>query len=149
MLSMWTDKFPEREPEHFVFPSEKYGQPRKGEHGPEESVYDTDPTRPIGRLKEAWEAAKKRTADEEKGIPAVVCRFHDLRHTFATRLLEGGRSFHEVSRLLGWSPSTAVRMSYRYGHLSEGTLRDAIKVLDRPGFRGESPENHPEQVATN
>jgi integrase len=141
MLSMWAERFPDREPEHFVFPSEKYG-----EGG---TVYDSDPTKPIGRLKEAWEKAKKRTADEEKELPAVVCRFHDLRHSFVTRLLERGRSFSEVARLAGWSASTAVRMSYRYGHLSEGTLRAAIEALGRPVFRGESPENHPEQLETN
>ncbi|HEY7111844.1 MAG TPA: tyrosine-type recombinase/integrase [Thermoanaerobaculia bacterium] len=141
VLSMWAERFPARKPEHYVFPSERYG-----EGG---AVYDSDPTKPIGRLKEAWEQAKKRTADEQKGIPTVVCRFHDLRHSFVTRLLERGRSFSEVARLAGWSASTAVRMSYRYGHLSEGTLREAISVLDRPGFREESPENHPEQAHAN
>ena len=70
----------------------------------------------------------------------------DLRHTFVTRPLESGRSFSEVARLAGWSASTAVRMSYRYGHLSEGTLREAISELERPVFRRDSAENHPEQI---
>src|SRR6266851_5244665 len=50
-------------------------------------AYDTDPTRPIGDWKEAWEKAKERAgailsgkAEEEASEP-LECRFHDLRPT--------------------------------------------------------------------
>ena len=66
-----------REPEHYVFPTEKCGA-AGDEFKPH--VYATDPTGPIGDWKEAWEAAKERAK--------VTCRFHDLRHT--ARMLEGG-----------------------------------------------------------
>jgi integrase len=143
-LSLWASRFQGRAPEHFVFPSERYGQARKGERHLEDVVYGTDPTRPIGRLKEAWEAAKRRTDDEEKGLPAVVCRWHDLRHSWVTRLLEHGQSLAVVAQLAGWSASTAARMAKRYGHISEGVLRDAIAVLGQPENPKASPEFHPE-----
>jgi integrase len=131
-LRMWAERFLEREAEHFVFPSEKYG-----EGG---AVYATDPEKPIGRLKEAWEAAKRRTADEEKKIPAVLCRWHDLRHTFCTRLLERRNGLPILAALMGWSPATTVRMAKRYGHLSTEVLREAVNGLDSPLFEGKGAQ---------
>src|SRR5262249_36757664 len=59
-LSAWAKQFPFRRPEHFVFPSEKYGQ--------DGAIYGVQPEEGMGTFKEAWEAAKRRTADPEKGI---------------------------------------------------------------------------------
>ena len=76
LLSFWADLFPNREPNHYVFPSKKYGIAQREDEKKgltRTYVYDTDPTKPIGRWKEAWEAAKIRAG--------VECRFHDLRHT--------------------------------------------------------------------
>ena len=80
-------------------------------------VYDSDPTKPIGRWKEeeAWESAKIRGA--------VSCRFHDLRHTGCTRMLEAGVPFSVVTTIMGWSASTTVRMSRRYGHIGQSSQR--------------------------
>jgi integrase len=50
-------------------------------------AYDTDPNKPVGDWKEGWEAAKRRAS--------VKCRFHDLRHTGCTRMLEAGVPFSE------------------------------------------------------
>jgi integrase len=55
----------------------------------------TDPSQPIKSVKEAWESAKRHAG--------VTCRFHDLRHTAATRMLEGGAPLMVVASLLGWS----------------------------------------------
>jgi hypothetical protein len=56
VLEMWATHFPGRQPNHYVFPFEKYGA--KGEEDtfgftPCVVAYDTDPTRPIGDWKEA------------------------------------------------------------------------------------------------
>ena len=60
-LSFWASHFPERQPEHYVFPAERYG----GSGAIFEAcVYSTDPTKPIGSIKEAWEAAKARAGVE-------------------------------------------------------------------------------------
>jgi len=50
ILEFWSPRFPKRKPEHFVFPSERYGA---GGDKFEPCVYDTDPTRPIKPWKEA------------------------------------------------------------------------------------------------
>lgn len=55
--------------------------------------------------------------------------FHDLRHTFATRLVQAGVDLYKVQRLLGHkSPS----MTQRYAHHYPESLRDGVEVLDRP-----------------
>jgi integrase len=60
----------------------------------------------------------------------VKCRFHDLRHSAVTRLLEAGVSFPIVASLLGWSPSTTTKMAKRYGHIGSAAHREAVAALD-------------------
>ena len=60
----------------------------------------------------------------------LTCRFHDLRHSAVTRLLEGGVSFPIVASLLGWSPSTSTKMAKRYGHIGNAAHRQAVAALD-------------------
>jgi integrase len=105
-LNSWAEQFPARAPEHFVFAYEKYGA-AGDDFKPK--TYHTDPSKPIGDWKEAWEKAKERSK--------VSCRFHDLRHTGCTRMLEGGVPYPVVASIMGWSPATAIRMSKRYGHI--------------------------------
>jgi integrase len=52
-------------------------------------------------------------------------RMHDLRHSFATFLINGGRSLYEVQQLLGHSNGA---MTQRYAHLAHETLLDASNV---------------------
>lgn len=54
-------------------------------------------------------------------------RFHDLRHTFATRLVQGGVGIYEVQKLGRWKTSSMVM---RYAHHNPESLRPAIAVLD-------------------
>ena len=65
----------------------------------------------------------------------MKCRFHDLRHSAVTRLLEGGVSFLIVASLLGWSPSTTTKMAKRYGHIGSAAHRKAVATLD-PATKG-------------
>ncbi len=54
--------------------------------------------------------------------------FHDLRHTFATRLVQAGVDLYKVQRLLGHkSPS----MTQRYAHHFPESLRDGVEILDQ------------------
>jgi integrase len=137
---------------HLVFPHEKYGAA-----GEENSfgftagavVYDTDPSRPIGNWKEAWEKAKERAGEilggktkEEESEP-LRCRFHDLRHTAVTRLLEAGIPYPVVASMMGWSAATAIRMAKRYGHIGSKALRDAADVLGRTKIEPASLKKSP------
>lgn len=53
-------------------------------------------------------------------------RFHSLRHTFASWLVQRGVSLYEVSRLLGHS---TVKMSEKYAHLQTNELHDTINKI--------------------
>src|ERR1700733_5061498 len=117
-------------PPLFLFPVERYGASGDGVT----VVCDSDPTKAIGRWKEAWESARVRAG--------VSCRFHDLRHTGCTsRMLESGVPFAVVATIMGWSPSTTVRMSRRYGHLGQPAQRDAVNTLNHAGFHGDGAQN--------
>jgi integrase len=54
-------------------------------------------------------------------------RFHDLRHTYATKLVQGGVPLFEVGKLLG---HRTLKMTMRYSHHAVGNLDSAVAVLD-------------------
>jgi integrase len=107
-LDMWASRFPDRKPEHFVFPACENGR--------------IDSQRPIANWRTAW-----RRACREAGLARL--RFHDLRHTAATKLLEQGTPIAVVAHILGWSASTAVRMAKRYGHIRPEVQRQALDAV--------------------
>lgn len=84
----------------YVFPSPKTGRPLS-------DIYDT------------WESIRV-----EAGMPEL--RIHDLRHSFASFLVNSGRSLYEVQKLLGHSQLSTTQ---RYAHLSEETLQDAAEIV--------------------
>ena len=57
---------------------------------------------------------------EKAGLPHL--RIHDLRHSFASFLVNSGRTLYEVQQILGHSQSIVTE---RYAHLSTKTLQDA------------------------
>ena len=60
---------------------------------------------------------------EDAGLPHV--RLHDLRHTFASQLVNAGQSLYAVQKLLGHSSPTVTE---RYSHLNLKTLHEAANV---------------------
>ena len=84
-------------------------------------ISGTTPTEHLGTLKTAWTTAKKRAR--------VSVRWHGLRHTAVTRLLESGQTLPTVASIMGWSPSTTARMALRYGHISTDARRAAMEAM--------------------
>ena len=63
------------------------------------------------------------TARRRAGLDDL--RIHDLRHSFASFLINNGRSLYEVQRILGHS---SARMTERYAHLAHDTLLAATNA---------------------
>ena len=71
--------------------------------------------KPYVSIYNSWNSARTKA-----GLKDV--RIHDLRHSFASFLVNSGRSLYEVQTLLGHSTST---MTQRYAHLSNESLMNA------------------------
>jgi hypothetical protein len=58
-------------------------------------------------------------------------------------MLEAGVPFSVVATIMGWSPSTTVRMSRRYGHIGQNSERLAVNALKEAGIQddGAQPKN--------
>lgn len=57
--------------------------------------------------------------------------FHDLRHTFATRLAQRGVDLYRISKLLGHQ---SITMTQRYAHHCPESLRIGIEVLEKVDY---------------
>jgi integrase len=69
----------------------------------------------------AWDKARK-----DAGLADL--RIHDLRHSFASVLVNNGVSIYDVQKLLGHS---SIKTTQRYSHLSSTTLFRSVAVADR------------------
>jgi len=115
----------------YIFPSETTGRPSPSLYFP-------------------WDRIRERA-----GLYSV--RLHDLRHSFASFLVNQGISLYVVQGLLGHSHA---RTTQRYAHLAQETLLDAAQVVGTivsgtpQAARGAGDENgadlgHTEEVASN
>jgi len=84
----------------FIFPSPVTGRPSPSLHFP-------------------WRRIRERAA-------LLDVRLHDLRHSFASFLVNQGVSLYVVQGLLG---HTQARTTQRYAHLANDTLADAAEVV--------------------
>ena len=74
--------------------------------------------KPYESIFNSWNTARKLA-----GLADV--RIHDLRHSFASFLVNNGRSLYEVQKILG---HTQIKTTQRYAHLSQDTLLDAANT---------------------
>ncbi len=54
-------------------------------------------------------------------------RWHDTRHTFATRLAQAGVDLYKISKLLGHKD---IKMTQRYAHHCPESLREGVEALE-------------------
>jgi len=76
--------------------------------------------KPYGDVKRGWWSALKKAKIEE-------VRFHDLRHTFGSRLGMAGVDIRTIQELMGHKD---IKMTMRYSHPTLEHKKNAVRVLD-------------------
>jgi integrase len=76
--------------------------------------------KPYVEIYNAWNTARRRA-----GLADL--RIHDLRHSFASSLVNGGIPLYEVQKLLGHAN---LRTTERYAHLAPERLLGSMRVSD-------------------
>jgi integrase len=114
VLTLWLSRFPEAGPD--IFPRHRVAC-RGGllEH----HLYEVDFTRSIGSWKRAWKHACLKAG--------VKYRWHDLRHTFVSRVAETPSVSEETIRALAGHVSK--QMLQRYSHIRTHAKPAAIEAL--------------------
>lgn len=96
----------------------------------------------LNNIKRSWGLLKER-ADIAK------FRFHDLRHTFASKLVMAGVDLYTVKELMGHS---TIQMTERYAHLAPEHKASAVEKLvskTRHSLRADrAPQQHSERPAS-
>ncbi|NLC23358.1 MAG: site-specific integrase [Oxalobacter sp.] len=73
---------------------------------------------------EKWMQQCVRKAMDEVGLQNI--RFHDLRHSTASNLINAGADLYTVGVVLGHKD---MRSTARYSHLAKKTLNDVIRKI--------------------
>lgn len=84
-------------------------------------VFPGDEDRPLTTITKAWRGVRKLAALRD-------FNFHDLRHHFASRLVQSGVDLNTVRELLGHAD---LKMVLRYAHLAPGGLASAVEKVSR------------------
>jgi integrase len=108
---------------------------KKGTFGGVVVPYRTFPDVPVRSFATAWRAAKRAAG--------VECRWHDLRHSAASRMAAGGATDQTLQALLGWM---SPKMIERYSHVRAEAKRKAVSVFDQANSAVDSPQNPPQST---
>lgn len=95
--------------------------PRKSRSADRPNQSATDCVFALEDNKNWWLSACKRAKVKK-------LRWHDLRHTFCSRLAQAGVSLKVIQEAAGHK---TIQMSARYAHLDRTTLKNALAVLNR------------------
>jgi site-specific recombinase XerD len=76
--------------------------------------------KPFNTIYFSWNLARTRA-----GLADL--RMHDLRHSFASFLINANRSLYEIQSILG---HTQISTTQRYAHLSQKTLVEAANAVN-------------------
>ena len=100
---------------HFLFPNPATGEP-------------------FQQIFYSWDKARKAAHID-------TVRMHDLRHSFASAMVNSGMTLYDVKEILGHSN---IRTTERYAHLSNSRLRQAAGAVstfyDNQDWIGDAPE---------
>jgi len=118
VLTMWLSRFPNAGAESYVFPYHKVGI---GGDSRVPQTWAVDLNRPMGEWKKAWEGVCKSAG--------VRYRWHDLRHTFISRLAENPSVSEETLKQLAGHVSK--KMLERYSHIRRHAKQAAIATLEQ------------------
>jgi Phage integrase family len=117
--------FPEAGPDSFLFPFHKAGL-AGNKRIP--TMWGVDLARPIGSWRKAWLDALREAK--------VRYRWHDLRHTFISRLAENPGVSEQTIRALAGHVSR--QMLERYSHIRSEAKYAAIQALEKRAKESES-----------
>jgi integrase len=134
VLTLWLSRFSEPPANGFLFPRHKVGF--AGDRR-EPLLYEVDFGRPGSEWKSAWTAACRAAG--------VHYRWHDLRHTFVSRLAENPVVSEQTIMALAGHVSKS--MLARYSHIRSAAKQAAIASLEPPAVSeigGESPQKSPQ-----
>lgn len=124
-LTLWLSRFTEAEPDSYVFPHHRVAcRGGRAEH----RLYEVDLSRAIGSWKRAWKYACSKAT--------VGYRWHDLRHTFVSRLAENPHVSEETIRSLAGHVSK--QMLQRYSHIRTHAKKAAIAALEQDAAMNEA-----------
>ena len=104
-LDWLREKFGKLQPNWYLFPFCDRVQP-------------VDPSKPVTTVKSSWESVRLAAG--------VSCRFHDLRHTAATKMAENDVPEATMKALMG---HLSRAMLERYSHIRDEAKRDAVEGL--------------------
>ncbi len=92
---------------------------RQGKRAPDAIVFPGPDGQRMMRIDTAWRSLVKAAGLKD-------FRLHDLRHSFASKLVQSGVDLYTVQKLLGHSE---IGMTERYSHLAPDTLRSAVQRI--------------------
>lgn len=104
------------EPDHYLMPKHL----SRIAHGTHKGERGYDPTKHQQYWDTAW-----HSLTEAAGFAGL--RFHDLRHTFVTHMVELGVPIGVIQTFVG---HMSARMVRHYTHVSSGVARRAVELLD-------------------
>jgi integrase len=116
-IGEWLRRFPDAGPDSYLFPRHKVQQVRGSRLT---MLRDVALNQPVQSWQHAWVTALKSAG--------LKYRWHDLRHTFVTRLAENPDVSEQTIRALAGHVSQ--EMLQRYSHIRRQAKEDAIAALD-------------------
>jgi integrase len=133
VLTLWQSRFPNAGPDAYLFPRHKVGfATKKGQPEARECyLYEIDLNRPAAEWKSSWQAALQAAK--------LHYRWHDLRHTFVSRVAENPAVSEQT--IMSLAGHVSKSMLARYSHIRTAAKEAAIATLER-----ETKEPRPNEI---